>query len=226
VVCLLLGSIVLLTAPQSTYAFIDHPKVGDEYEISNTIQFVAPPIYHSTERRTIKEANASGETVLFAPHNPTSPHRPYFLHFDLFLHEKPLRTRRRSADIERAQRSQWFYPPDSQDYVLSAGRNWARVVDLNGRDDIPLARYVAKFEGFENIQGLKCAKVVSAYQELSGKYPIRVEQTLWFYSGLQYIKRLANIKNAVFDEGIFDVNLKNVVTYWKFGPASLNRRRR
>jgi hypothetical protein len=223
VACLLFGLIALLTAPQNTYAFIDHPKVGDEFEISNTIEYVDPPIYHTTERRIIKEASASGEKVLSSFHGPGTPHRDWLLKFDLFLHDVPKPGGRRSLNAERAQRSNWFYPPSPQDYVLSVGRSWAHVVNLNDTNGIPFARYVAKFEGFEKIKGLRCAKIVSAYQELSGKYPIRVEQTLWFYSGLQYIKRIANIKNAAFDGGVIDMDLSNTVTYWKFGPPPLNR---
>jgi hypothetical protein len=231
VACFLLGSIVLLAARQNTYAFIDHPKVGDEFEMTHAARYFVQGksgVDYLTERRVVLGTDASGETVRISSPDFSQGSKngaAITMHLDLFLHYAKKFTGRNAISTDRVDRAEWFYPPAPRDFVLKPGRKWTRLITQNLPPEIPPGRYEATFVGYEKVHGLRCAKVVSSYRELS-KERLGIRQTSWFYSGLQYVKRMLRVENVEVKEGPVVLETTSMLTFWKFGPPPLNRSQR
>jgi hypothetical protein len=219
-----------------SYRFVEQPRVGDERVIEKKVTFPNKWKNIQTEgvvdRERVVSADSSGETVKIVHLGAYSMENSYrlvkevsppsTLKKDLFLHVIFKQIYR--FDDLRILRSQYFYPPDPVRTELRVGEIWKRTLNVNYPDKVPPAEYEAEFVGFEEYRGVKCAKVVSTYRELTGRHPLSMHMVSWFAFGLEPVKRTYRENNVPSWWGPTKNLYTKIVTFWKFGPPPFNRR--
>jgi hypothetical protein len=220
------------------HVFINRHRTGDECNCTMQYSITAPNgnILTLTEAQTqeVTEANDNGETRVLTTTKSQAladgktielpPKRPTISHLDLFFHRIHTPDEHVSIDQLRGERADEFQPPDTIGLVLKAGTHWQRLMNSNDPAGVPLALYKASFDGFEDVNGVRCAKVTSTYTELEGDHPIVNTRTMWMVYGLEVVKEIDHAQNELLYGTYCTIDAELRVTYWKFGPPQFNKR--
>jgi hypothetical protein len=122
-----------------------------------------------------------------------------------------------SADEQVIFRSVYDFLPNSVGSIIKVGQRWEVVLPKRG--DVPEAKYTATFVGFEQLNGVRCAKIESVFEDARYGVPHKSRVTRWLWRGSTELRRV-----EVETEGEIVSTSTTDVSYWKFGPEALRKR--